>query len=86
MFLDKRHQDTRRGAATAPADLEPPKKVGGGVRAKVEVGVGLGQRGKIEFDLTVLHEFICKLVLQLGAPERVAARSSLVTPVCRSTV
>ena len=39
VFLEKSHQNTRRGRVTAPADLEPPKGVGSGFG----FGLGLGQ-------------------------------------------
>ena len=40
-FFKKRHQNTRRSCVAAPADLEPPKRVGVGVKARVRSGVGL---------------------------------------------
>ena len=38
IFWENRHQNTRRSRVTAPADLEPPKGVGLGLRL---VWVGL---------------------------------------------
>lgn len=72
IVLGKRYRSTRRRRATvsAPFNLEPPKGLG------LVLGLGLGLGSRVgygatcnrEFEQKVLHEFICKLVLQLEVP------------------
>ena len=53
LFLEKRHQNTRRSRVTTPADLEPPKALGLGLG--LGSGLGLGWSGstcKVEIDDT----------------------------------
>ena len=54
-FLEKRHQNTRRNRATAPADLEPPKGLEFGLGLGLGTGLGLGwswSTCKVEIDDT----------------------------------
>ena len=72
VLLKKRHQNTQRSRATAPADLEPPKGLGLGLGLWLCLGSGWsGPTLKVEIGHTVsCRKVIATLRLQIGRASR----------------
>ena len=65
--MEKRHRNRWRNRATAPTNLELPEGSGLGLALRFRPGkrVGSGPTCGIEIDRNMLHEVICKVMLQL---------------------